>query len=273
MRLAFSTLACPSWSLEAAFGAAATYGYDGIELRLIDGELIDPTMGAPARRRVTQAARDTGVPIAAVDSSIRVASDAEPSTIANDMAAFVDLAAEWGAPTLRVFGGDLPEERESRNDRLERAAALLDAESERSVGSGVTVAVETHDGFSSSANVAELLSLCESPRVGAVWDSHHPHRVGETPADVFANLGPRLALAQVKDAVRDGSEPSGWRLTLLGEGEVPVCEIVETLVEHRYDGWLSVEWEKKWHPGIEDPDVALPQHIALLKQWLGDDDR
>jgi hypothetical protein len=29
-----------------------------------------------------------------------------------------------------------------------------------------------------------------------------------------------------------------------------------------------VEWEKKWHPHLAEPEVALPQHIALLKEWM-----
>jgi hypothetical protein len=32
-----------------------------------------------------------------------------------------------------------------------------------------------------------------------------------------------------------------------------------------------VEWEKRWHPEIEDPEVALPQHLDLLTAWLESD--
>jgi hypothetical protein len=35
-----------------------------------------------------------------------------------------------------------------------------------------------------------------------------------------------------------------------------------------YNGWVSVEWEKHWHPDIEEPTVALPQHLKLLKEWM-----
>jgi fatty-acyl-CoA synthase len=35
-----------------------------------------------------------------------------------------------------------------------------------------------------------------------------------------------------------------------------------------YPHWISVEWEKRWHPEIEDPEVALPQHLDLLTGWL-----
>ena len=87
---------------------------------------------------------------------------------------------------------------------------------------GVSIGVETHDAFCASAALAELLALVNSAAVGAVWDSHHPHRAGESPADVWANLGPRILLAQVKDALPDPARDGGWQLVLLGEGEVPV---------------------------------------------------
>jgi fatty-acyl-CoA synthase len=134
---------------------------------------------------------------------------------------------------------------------------------------GVAIGVETHDDFSASAAVAELLALVPSDLVGAVWDSHHPHRMGETPAEVYANLGPRVLLAQVKDARRT---PGGeWRLVLLGAGEVPVRDMLGLLAAEGYPHWISVEWEKRWHPEIEEPEVALPQHLDLLTTWLESD--
>ncbi len=36
MRLAYSSLACPAWTVEGAVAAVARYGYDGIEWRLAD---------------------------------------------------------------------------------------------------------------------------------------------------------------------------------------------------------------------------------------------
>jgi sugar phosphate isomerase/epimerase len=143
---------------------------------------------------------------------------------------------------------------------------VLTAVADGAATSGVVVAVETHDDFSSSAALASLLARVEHPAIGAVWDSHHPTRMGETAEQVAANIGPRVALAQVKDAIRDESESGGWRLVLLGEGEVPV-EAVARLSRQLGLDWISVEWEKKWHPSIEPPEVALPQHLAVLRSW------
>ena len=50
---------------------------------------------------------------------------------------------------------------------------------------------------------------------------------------------------------------------------VPVRDSVTTLVRRGYDGWVSIEWEKKWHPQIAEPEVALPQHAKLLREWVG----
>ena len=49
MKLAFTTLACPNWSLEQAVAAARQYGYEGLELRLLDGELLRPDLDIEAR--------------------------------------------------------------------------------------------------------------------------------------------------------------------------------------------------------------------------------
>jgi sugar phosphate isomerase/epimerase len=133
---------------------------------------------------------------------------------------------------------------------------------------GVAIGVETHDSFSASSVVAELLAIVPSGVVGAVWDSHHPYRMGQRPAEVWRDLGRRTLLAQVKDARPDAARTDGWQLVLLGQGQVPVREMLELLGREGYEGWISVEWEKRWHPEIEEPDVALPQYLSVLRTWL-----
>ena len=130
----------------------------------------------------------------------------------------------------------------------------------------MTIALETHDSFASAELVGELLRRVEMPCFAAVWDVHHPYRVGETPPDVLRALGGRIHLVHVKDARRRGAE---WELVALGEGEVPVRESLAALGAAGYDGWLTVEWEKRWHPELAEPEDALPRERATLRRWLG----
>jgi sugar phosphate isomerase/epimerase len=57
-------------------------------------------------------------------------------------------------------------------------------------------------------------------------------------------------------------------LTLLGGGDLPVPSILSTLHNRNYNGWLSVEWEKKWHPEIAEPEIAIPQDAEVLRKYL-----
>jgi len=261
VRVAFSTLAFPGTTLATAVSLGRRWGYAGVELRLIDGELIDPRMPATARAAVKRIVTAAGLPVVAVDSSVRLTGD-DPRS---DLRRFLELAHDWESPLVRVFGGPLAADRAARQEQLRAAARVLESCVPLARRLGVAIGVETHDDFSSSSVLAELLALTDPDSVGAVWDSHHPHRTGETPAEVYANLGRRILLTQVKDARRRSE--ADWRLVLLGEGEVPVRQILALLAAAGYRRWISVEWEKRWHPEIERPEVALPQHLAMLARW------
>jgi sugar phosphate isomerase/epimerase len=192
------------------------------------------------------------VPLVALDTSIELARPFERA-----LPAAVELAAAWGAPIVRVFGGEV--------GALDDVARRLEPTLERAGELDLTVALETHDDFSSAELVAELLRRVGSPSFAAVWDVHHPYRVGESPQDVVRALGTRVALVHVKDARRRGD---GWELVALGDGEVPVRESLGVLREAGYEGWLTVEWEKRWHPELAEPELALPRDGATLRRWL-----
>ena len=183
------------------------------------------------------------------------------------MLRWIDLAEDLQVPLVRVFGGQArpglaPEPPEVVNDWVAEALSRAAPTAEQA---GVTIVLETHDAFSSARRVAAVLDRVNSPRVAALWDSHHPYRVGEMPQDVIEALGPRIAHVHVKDARRTTPDGSDWQLVLLGEGEVPVREQLAALERHGYSGYVSVEWEKKWHPEIVEPEIALPQHIRWLR--------
>ncbi len=264
--IAFSTLAFPDATLAEATSLGRSWGYEGVELRLIDGQLIDSSMPAAERERVKQTVAAARLPIVSADSSILLTNE----NAGPELRWFLELANDWESPLIRVYGGPLAEEPRTRQAQIEAAAKVLEGAIPLAEQLGVAIAVETHDSFSASSVVAELLAMVDSKWVGALWDTHHPHRMGETPAEVYENIGPRVLHVQVKDARRSAEHKGGWQLVLLGEGEVPVREIIGLLAAGGYGGCLSVEWEKYWHPEIEEPEIALPQHLKVLEEWVQD---
>lgn len=265
MRLCYSNLACPDWTFEQTVEAVAAYGFDGLEIRLFDGEVVTPALADSSRRRAEVALRDSGVEVAALDTSLQVTAQDHKEFLA-DVEAISEIAEQWGAPLIRLFGGKLPPEPAARREALKRSGDLLVEAVPLAGGHGVRVAVETHDDFSSAHVVAEALSYAGGS-AGAVYDSHHPHRMGETPPEVLEALGPLMWHVQVKDARRLSGDDK-WQLVPLGEGEVPVEELVGLLPGAGYDNWVSLEFEKKWHPELAPPEEALGPQERLLRQWL-----
>jgi sugar phosphate isomerase/epimerase len=266
MKLAFSTLACPRWSIERAADVARSLGYDALELRLLDGEVIDPRRDREKVHRATLACRARGLEVCAFDSSclFNLAEEAERERNVEDLVAWVRLGGELGVPIVRVFGG-AGEGGEDPSIGIARVAEALRMAAPEAEGAGVTVVLETHDAFASARRVAEVLQRVSSPSVGALWDSHHPYRMGESADEVAEILGDTVAHVHVKDARRIDPDGTSWQLVLLGEGEVPVADQLRVLRNRGYQGYISVEWEKKWHPEIPEPEVALPQHIGRLR--------
>jgi sugar phosphate isomerase/epimerase len=270
MKLAFSTLGCPDWTLEQCVAAAREYGYDGIELRLLDGAKIEPGIGASARSRVRSVLDAAGLLLVCLDTSVRIAQPDPEARAAQirDGLAMIDLAAEWRAPLVRVFGEPPPET--SEQDAIASATATLLPLAERAHDLGIAVVLETHDAFCSSAAVMQTLAGIPAAGAGVLWDLLHPYRIDEDPADTLSRIGARLRHVHIKDGRAPAGGGTNWNFVLLGEGTVPTREILGMLQQAGYNRWLSVEWEKKWHPELAAPEVALPQHVALLRQYLAE---
>lgn len=267
MRLGFSTLGTPGWTLEQTCRQARRLGYDGIELRLLDGELVTPAAVPEAvRARVRETLATSGMAVSALASSVQLAGPDTDAT-ATDLRAGLALAADWSIPVVRVFGGRVPTG-EPRPAAVRRAAALVTAVLPEAARLGVRIALETHHDFSAGADAAALLAAVADPSFVAIWDLQHTWRAGDQPRQAWDALGPHLVEIQVKDG---RPTPDGrWRQTHLGDGEVPVRDCLAVALAGGFDGWLVAEWEKFWHPDLDEPELALPAHRTALVGMLTD---
>lgn len=268
MKFAFSTLACPRWATEKVVENAVQLGYNGLEWRLLDGDIIDPEKDADKLKQAISLASARGIETCAFDTSCKF-NLSDPTERAQNVEslqqwiAFVQGVDLPVARILRVFGG--AGDGTNPEQEIQWVADALSQVARQAEEAQTTVVLETHDDFSSSHRVAQVIKLVDSPAIAALWDSHHPYRVGESAQEVMEQLDGHLAHVHVKDARRVVTDPTKWQLVLMGEGEVPVREQLQILHKHHYTGYISVEWEKRWHPEIAEPEVALPQHIKWLR--------
>jgi sugar phosphate isomerase/epimerase len=266
MKFSLNTLGAPNWTLEETARNARAFGYVGVDLRLIDGEVISLDSVRANRERIHTLFQNAELPVPVLATSVRLASPDQQQRreAADEIAEWIDLAAELGVPVIRVFGGMRPEGFDVES-AIQVVAETLARIAPRAESAGVAVGIETHDDFSSAAAVRRVLEPLESRAVGAVWDMLHTARMGETPAQALELIGDRLLNVHLKDARRNGDV---WELLPLGQGEIPVRDGLRLLKQRGYDDFISVEWEKKWHPELAEPEVAYPQHLELLKIYV-----
>jgi sugar phosphate isomerase/epimerase len=178
---------------------------------------------------------------------------------------FIDLARALGAPYVRVFGNQyLPGV--PRDEMLDHIARSLSELGRYAREQGVTVLIESHGDFTDSPSLRAILERADSAAVALLWDAHHTFVSGkEEPEETVRQLGRWIRHTHLKDSVVSGNDR---RYVLTGTGDVPVRRQVEALMKSGYRGYYSFEWEKRWHPEIEAPEVALAQFVTVVSEYL-----
>src|SRR5579871_2076660 len=268
MKTSFSTLACPDWSLLVVLRAAAAYGYDGVELRVISRELDlwklpEFKQSSIAATRAT--IEDHGLVIPSMGSSacFHSADVQERERNMDSAMRMAELAVGLGAPSIRVFGDHI----QPGNDRKQTATWIADSLTrlaEKLQSAGVQVWLETHGDFASAADVSEILVQLDSEQVGIIWDPANAfEKNGEAPL-IPQQMSSHIRHVHLKDLERNVHGSTNY--TLAGEGEFPFGVMFDSLTAVGFDGFVSFEWEKHWHPELAAPEIALPHFIQWWKK-------
>jgi sugar phosphate isomerase/epimerase len=166
--------------------------------------------------------------------------------------AWIDRAVELGAPTIRIFAGDL-----QKNTTLEQAQQwCIDAIRtccEYAGSRGIILALENHGGIVSKADdLLTIVRAVDSDWFGVNWDSGNVE--GPDPYGELAKLAPYAVTAQIKTHIgrNGGREPAD------------LARVLDTLRKVDYRGWVALEYEDD-----EDPKTAVPRLIEQLQKLIG----
>ena len=263
MKYSFMTFSCPGLDLAGVLGLAAKVGYDGVELRIDagHGHGVEVDTDKDQRREIREQANRAGVAIACIATSCKFAdAEAGEQTLA-DAKERIYLAADVGAPVVRVFGGPFGDDL-TREEAIEGMARRLGAVADDAEELGVTVCLETHDVWSDPRHVAAVLEKVDRRSVGANWDVIHPVRRGlATVEESFEVLRPWIRHLHIHDGIQ--ADDGGMVLRPIGKGIVDHRLVLECLESIRFRGFLSGEWIR-WS---DTYDVHLPAELATLKRY------
>ncbi len=267
MKISFSTLACPDFSWTDIYSMAKDLGFHGIEVRGIGDEtnaLKTKPFSAEKVDKTAEKLRSLKleIPCLSTGCCLKFADKREENLA--EISAHADLAAKLNTPYIRILADLTPAPEGEVDDSfiaevLKEAAAVAEAKN-------VTLLVETNGVYSDTKRLKNLLDTVNSPAVGALWDMHHPYRyMGETGEETVANLGNYIKFIHVKD-----SEIVDGKLTykLMGEGDMPLHAMLSALQKIGYDGYISLEWVKRWSRDLYAAGIVFPQFARYMKPYL-----
>jgi sugar phosphate isomerase/epimerase len=268
--IAFSTLGCPGWTWPTVLEQADRLGYAGVELRGIQGDMDltkRPELTGAGLKQTRRDLEARGIVVTDLGASAHM-HEKDPALRAaqlDDGRRFIDLAHALGVPYVRMFGDKMPPD-EPKEDALKRIVDGFQQMAAYAKPAGVTVLIESHGDFTHSSDLQTIIEGVGSPAFALLWDAHHTFVAGgEAPADTYQRLGRYMRHTHLKDSKPEGSDR---RYVLTGTGAVPVKEQVRVLATNGYKGFYCYEWEKKWHPEIEEPEVAFPNYAKVMTDYL-----
>lgn len=273
--IAVSTLGCPKWDWNTIVKNTSQWGFAALELRGIQNEMDLPKCAEFIGTRLQGSRQDLsamGLKISDLGASAQM-HEPDPAKRAKHMdeaRRFIDLAHQLDAPYVRVFPNQFVPG-EDKRVTFARISSGLHELGEYAKGGGVTVIVESHGEFRRADDLIAILDGAKSKNVAFLWDAHHTCVEGERPADTFKRLGKLTRHTHLKDSLPVPGKPKDDRhYVLTGTGEIPVKETVRVLATHGYKGYYCFEWEKRWHPEIDEPEVAFPHYAKTMREYLVD---
>jgi sugar phosphate isomerase/epimerase len=245
-------------------------GYAALELRGVAGEMELTKVPELTGSRMAATKKDLaalGIVISDLGASARM-HEKDPATRQAQLdegRRFIDLAHALEVKYVRMFGDKFPAG-EPRDDVMKRVIEGFQQMAAHAKAAGVVVLQESHGDFTKSKDLAAIQTGVNSDGFALLWDAHHTFvAAGEAPADTYAALGRYVRHTHLKDSKPAGADR---RYVLTGTGEVPVKTQVSVLAKAGYKGYYCFEWEKKWHPEIEEPEVAFPHYARTMAEYL-----
>lgn len=259
VKVCFSTLGCCERSLADVIGLAKEYEMDALEIRGLYGTVKNEAIAdfsEENREKTKRMIAQAGLSFAVLGTSCAFHDPEKNEDAIEEGKRAIEIAAQLGFFAIRVFGNVI---KGDEADCTARVISGIRTLCEYAEGTGVDVLLEVHGDFNTEARLRAVTDGCgDLPRFGLLWDVCHTRKTyGSRWRDLIAAFLPYIRHVHLKD-VRDD------RLVLPGDGELPLREMIDVLTEAGYDGYFSLEWEKKWHPELPEIESALARYRALL---------
>ena len=291
MKIAGHTMGTPEYTVTQAIELFRKIGIDGAEIVVQDGYRSGISVACTREEldAVKACADKNHIEICCLtpyNSYFNDLDDTKRNAEISAISQVIDACAYLGAHFVRIYGGNL-----SAGDTFrlpEREAKLIESMlclAERAAQANVTLVIENHFNTMcvSAKDSFRIVRKINHPNVKILYDQANLSFTGnEDYLHAISIQQSEVAYLHVKDLVfKEGvafssdevSHPDEAKRNvytrIIGEGVIPWPEILKLIRAQGYDGWLSMEYERRWHPDdIPDASIGMKKGADYLKSIL-----
>ena len=279
----------PEYTIPAALELFGRIGLDGAEIVVQD----DYRCGIPTNAseefllQVRECAKENGISIICLTPYNSKFNDLDDDIRHAEIAAIrkvIQDARFLGAKYVRIYGGNYPADAaDPDGEKRRRLVAALRELGDAARQAGIILVVENHFNTMavSAAQTASLLDEVNHPMVGALYDQVNLTFTLQEDYEQGIEVQKKyIRYVHVKDLIfkegaknfvssdvaRPTEEERNVVSKIVGEGITPWKDILERLRAIGYDGWLSFEYERRWHPDdLPDASIGMAASVTNLR--------
>ncbi len=282
----------PEYSLPEAIKFFSSAGFDGIEIIVqTDGYrcAIDLDANASEIAAVKGLLRESNLAAACLTPYLNLfnsVDETERKAECDRLRKVILLAEALDAPSIRIYGGKfVTGETDPGGLKIAQLVKSMRECGEFAKAHNVKLCMENHFGTmtTTAAKSAEIANLIDHPNVGILYDQAN---IAFFPAEEFEEaIG--LQTGRIFHAPRERSRLQGvaghcmfrsvaykgigahGQLRIPGEGILDWPAILKSLKKSGYDGWLSLEYERRWQT-IDLPHASegMPRAFRYIKKII-----
>ena len=254
MKLSFSTRGWAHLDWEEWLNSAVEMDFEGLEVYNLPKFPALRDRGAPFHKynmaATVRLLREKKLTIPCFDTSYDISDEEDLTPLLVDL---MEVAKQMQVPYIVAVA--LTEHEDRVRERLEYLLPLAEE-------AGVAILMKSSGIYANTARLRALMDSFACDELAALWDIHHPYRdYGESADTTIKNLG-----AYVKHVhLRDSDDQHTYNL--IGEGNLPVMDMMRALSSIDYDGFVSLEWKPEWMEDLQDPEIILPHFVNYMSRF------
>lgn len=261
IKLSFSTLGCCKKNLDEILKLGKQYSISGIEIRGINNELSNDKINDFKDENINQTIskfKEYQIKPLILGTSCKYHDENKREEMIQQTYREILLAKKLGFKGIRVFGNLIVG---NKKQCIKDVGMAINQVCKFAKEQDIIVFLEVHGDFNTIDVFNECIQYIEyKSHFSLIWDVYHTHEIyGKNWIEFYEAMKEYIGHVHIKDCIKK-------QLVLPGEGEIEIVKIMKYLIDDGYEGYFSLEWERKWNPELCELEEAFNCLLNLLNK-------